>query len=156
MTDLPTILQKFSAAAVAADGKGLASLFTPNGTYDDYFFGPHQGRDEIAKMLARFYEGGEQYRWNFVNPLWDSSSGYAQYRFSYVSKAPESAGNIIIFEGMSRFQFEGEQIAHYAEVFDRGMTLTQLGFHPDRIRKILARYAESLRATPGFQAHLTR
>src|SRR5207302_567156 len=43
------------AAAVEANGDGLASLFTEDGTYEDGFFGAHMGRTAIAMMLQRFH-----------------------------------------------------------------------------------------------------
>jgi len=52
------LLDRFATAVGARDTAGLAALFTADGIYDDYFFGPHQGRESIAAMLDRFYDGG--------------------------------------------------------------------------------------------------
>jgi hypothetical protein len=68
-------------------------------------------------------------------------TGYARFRFSYVSRLPESAGRPVVFEGISCFGFEGELIAHYREAFDRGVGLVQLGFPAERIRRIVEKAA---------------
>lgn len=151
-----TLLEKFSASVAANDGAGLAALFTPEGTYDDYFFGVHRGRAEIAAMLARFHEGGELYRWEFHEPLSDARLGYARYRFSYRSKVPDSAGKPIVFEGMSVMHLRDGLIAKYAEVFDRGTAFVQLGFPAGKVARLLEKYSDAQNATPAFQAHLTR
>ena len=77
MNTLTALLETFSDCAQGNDGARLAGLFTPDGTYDDYFFGAHSGRPAIAAMLARFHEGGAQYRWEFHEPLSDGRIGYA-------------------------------------------------------------------------------
>lgn len=150
------LLQRFSATAQANDGTGFAALFTPQAVYDDYFFGAHTGREAIAHMLARFHEGGETYRWEFFDPLCDGVTGYASYRFSYRSKLPEVAGRTIAFEGMSRMTLEDGLIARYAEVFDRGVAFTQLGFAPGKVHRLLEKYAEAQNAAPGMRPHFTR
>lgn len=151
-----TLLEKFSASVAANDGAGLAALFTPEGSYDDYFFGVHTGRAQIAAMLARFHEGGEQYRWEFHEPLADARLGYARYRFSYRSKVPGSAGRPIVFEGMSVMHLQDGLIAKYAEVFDRGTAFVQLRFPAGKVARLLEKYSDAQNATPAFQAHLAR
>lgn len=149
-----SILDRFSAAVGAHDSKGLAALFTLDGCYDDYFFGPHVGRDAIAAMLDRFHVGGEAFCWQFVDPVFANGLGYASYCFSYRSREPESLGKLIVFEGMSRFRIGEGLIEHYGEVFDRGMAFAQLGYAPQRIVKLMARYSASLAQTPLAIRHL--
>ncbi|MFO1217941.1 MAG: nuclear transport factor 2 family protein [Burkholderiaceae bacterium] len=140
--DLPALLDRFASAVAAGDDERFAALFTPDGVYDDGFFGVHRGRAEIAAMLRRFHVGGEAFRWQFSEPLADARLGYARYVFSYRSREPESAGRVIAFEGIARLRFEGELIADYAEAFDRGVAFSQLGYAEARIAKLLARYAQ--------------
>lgn len=149
--DFPALLDRFASAAAANDGERFAALFTPDGCYDDGFFGMHRGRTEIAAMLRRFHVGGEAFRWQFGELLADVRLGYARYLFSYRSKEPESAGRVIAFEGIARLRFEGELIADYAENFDRGAAFTQLGYAQARIGKLLARYAQP---NERLRAHL--
>ena len=154
MKPFDALLKRFVVAVEANDGDGFAALFTADGAYDDYFFGEHRGRASIAAMLARFHEGGERYRWEFFEPLSDGRTGYARYRFSYVSKVPDSQGKTIGFEGISRFVLEDGLIAHYAEVFDRGAAFVQLGFPAGKVARLLEKYTESQRLAPGWREHL--
>ena len=154
--DFDEILSRFSAAVAAHDSAGLAALFTPDGCYDDYFFGQHRGRDEIAAMLDRFHVGGESFFWEFRNRLSDGATGYAGYLFSYRSKEPESMGQLIVFEGIARMRLRDGLIARYEEAFDRGVAFSQLGYATERIGKLLGRYARGLRDKPAVAAHLAR
>lgn len=152
--DFDTLLERFVQAVQTHDSQGLAALFTPDGVYDDYFFGPHRGRAEIAAMLDRFHVGGEAFVWGFHEPVSAADVGYAGYCFSYRSREPESAGQVIVFEGIARLRLRGGQIAHYGEVFDRGVAFTQLGYPGERTTKLLARYAARFRAGPMAERHL--
>jgi limonene-1,2-epoxide hydrolase len=148
------LVNRFAGAAASGDGDALADLFTPDGTYDDYFFGPSTGRDAIKAMLAHFAEGGRNFRWEFFDPVRSGSIGYASYRFSYDSTRPEANGARVVFDGIGRFDFEGDRISRYSEVFDRGMALAQQAFEGERLRKIGLRYAGALKAKPEWKAHL--
>ncbi|MFO1198757.1 MAG: nuclear transport factor 2 family protein [Burkholderiaceae bacterium] len=149
-----SLLDRFSAAVAACDAAGFASLFTPDGAYDDYFFGEHRGRDAIAHMLERFHVGGERFRWQFVEPLASDTLGYARYCFSYLSREPESAGALVVFEGTSRFRLSNGLIEHYAETFDRGGAFVQLGYATPRVRKLLDRYAGQFRVSEVVREHV--
>ena len=151
MTVFADLLEQFAVSAETNDGGTFASLFTPDAAYDDYFFGAHVGRPAIAAMLARFHEGGAQFRWEFHEPLSDGRIGYARYRFGYVSKMPESAGKPIMFEGMCRLLLRDGLIEHYAEVFDRGVAFVQLGFAAGRVARLLEKYAAVQNAAPEFR-----
>jgi len=148
------LLDRFAAAVGARDTRGLAALFTEDGVYDDYFFVTHGGRDVIAHMLDRFYDGGEDFVWQFTEPACTGPLGYARYAFSYRSREPDSRGQLVIFEGTSRFRLRDGQIEHYAEVFDRGVAFTQLGYAPERIVKLLGRYARGFREGETARQHL--
>ena len=147
------LVQRFAAAAVAGDGEALADLFMPDGTYDDYFFGPSVGREAIKKMLAHFAEGGRDFRWEFFDPALSGNTGYASYRFSFESKRPEARGARVTIDGIGRFDLEGGRIHRYSEVFDRGMALAQQEFEPERLRKIALKYAVALKARPEWVGH---
>jgi hypothetical protein len=156
MLDFPALLRRFADAVAANDGAGLAGLFTEDGVYDDGFFGAHQGHDAIARMLARFHATGTNYRWDFFDPLADGRAGYARWRFSYASKMPGAEGRPVVFEGMSRFEFRGERIARYEEVFDRDVAFVQQDFAAERLKKVLAKFAQAQNATPACREHLAR
>jgi len=147
------LVKRFAAAAASGDGDALADLFTPDGTYDDYFFGPSTGRAAIKTMLAHFAEGGSNFRWEFFDPANSGNIGYASYRFSFDSRRPEAKGARVVFDGIGRFELEGDRIRRYCEVFDRGMALAQQEFEPERLRKIGLKYAAALKARPEWAAH---
>ena len=154
---LADTLSLFAAAVEANDGRGLANLFTGDGIYDDYFFGPSKaGPEGIAEMLAHFHEGGARFKWEFFDVVETGSFGYASYRFSYDSALPDSKGARVVFEGISRFELKDGRIKRYSEVFDRGMALAQLDFAPERLKKVALKYAAGLKARPEVAAHLKR
>lgn len=133
---LASMLATFAAAVAANDGKALAALFTEDGVYDDYFFGPSEpGRDGIVAMLAHFHEGGRNFQWEFFDVVETGSLGYAGYRFSYDATIPDAKGARVVFEGISRFELSGGRIKRYSEVFDRGMALAHSILHPSGLRK---------------------
>jgi hypothetical protein len=148
------LVSRFAAAAASGDGEVLADLFTPDGTYDDYFFGPSEGRDAIKAMLAHFAEGGRNFRWEFFDPARSGDIGYASNRFSFDSTHPAAKGARVVFDGIGRFDLEGDRIRRYSEVFDRGMALAQQAFEPERLRRIALRYADALKARPEWMVHL--
>lgn len=150
------LLAAFAAAAVANDGAGLGALFTPDGVYVDELFGAHHGRAAIAAMLQRFHDTGRDYRWDFVDPVSDGTTGYARFCFSFASLLPECEGRPVVFEGISQFRFEDGLIARYTEAFDRGVALVQLGFPAERIRRIVEKAAGSLTASPEARPHIER
>lgn len=151
---LEALLSAFTAAVENGDGNALADCFTADGVYDDYFFGPSKpGREGIVEMLAHFYEGGKDFRWDFFDIVEAGPLGYASYRFSYTSTLPEAKGTRVAFEGISRMMLAGGRIKHYAEVFDRSIALSQLDFAPERLKKIALKYATRLKETPAMARH---
>ena len=154
--DFPALLDTFARAIERRDANRLADLFTDDGVYDDYFFGPSKpGGVGICETVEHFYAGGTNYRWEFFSPLASDRLGYASYWFSYDSTLPEACGARVVFEGMSRFELDGDRIMRYSEVFDRGMALAQVGFAPERLKKIGLRYAEELKRVPAVRPHLS-
>jgi SnoaL-like protein len=151
-----SLLTAFAAAVTANDGQRLAMLFTEDGTYEDGFFGAHPGREAIAAMLQRFHDTGRDYLWEFADPVSDGAIGYARFRFSYASLLPESAGRLVLFEGMSCFHFRQGLIAHYREAFDRGVALVQLDFPAERIKRVLEKTAAAQNRHPNARRHLDR
>ncbi|MGA0796271.1 MAG: nuclear transport factor 2 family protein [Quisquiliibacterium sp.] len=152
--ELEQLLEQFAAAVGAHDSSGLAALFCEDGVYDDYFFGAHKGRSEIAAMLDRFHVGGEAFYWQFHDLAQRGELAYASYLFSYLSREPESPGKMIVFEGIARLRLRDGLIAHYAEVFDRGVAFTQLGYPGERIGKLLTRYAGGFTSSDAVQGHI--
>jgi len=150
------LLNAFTTAGVANDGAGFAALFSEDATYDDNFFGLHRGRAEIAAMLQRFHDTGEDYRWEFHEPVTDGMLGYARFRFSFRSKMPGHEGKAVLIAGISCFRVVGGLIAEYREVFDTGIALPQLGFPAERLKRVLDKEAAAQNAMPEAREHLSR
>lgn len=156
MSDFSDLLDRFAWAITTNDATTFAGLFTPDGVYEDGFFGEYKGRAAIAEMLQHFHDTGSNYRWDFLDPLSDGRSGYARYRFSYASGMPGAEGKPVVFEGTSHFVFRDGLIARYEESFDRGMALAQQDFAPERIKKVLLKLAARQNASVEAQEHLAR
>lgn len=153
--DFNALLDEFTAAVEAGDGKRLARLFTPDGVYDDTFYGEFQGHEAIRAMLEEhFWRDATAFRWDMLEPLDGGSIGYSRWVFSYTSQLPEARGERITFEGMSRFRLRDGLIERYDEVFDAGIALAQTGFPAERIARIAARRAEALRRRHAGSRHL--
>jgi len=154
--DFAKILERFAAAVEGDDGAGLAALFTEDGVYEDGFYGAFAGPAAIARMLAHFHATGANFRWEFFDPLSDGRTGYARYRFSYLSRMPGADGKPVVFEGIGHFTFRDGRIARYCEVFDRGVALAQQGFAAERIKRVVEKAAARQNDTPECRAHLRR
>jgi ketosteroid isomerase-like protein len=153
--EFAALLDEFTAAVEAGDGRRLAGLFTVDGVYHDTFYGAFQGRDAIADMLEnRFWRDASAFRWDMIDPVRVGDVGYARWLFSYTAKVPEAAGRRVVFEGMGCFHMQGDHIRHYGEVFDASIALAQMSFAPERIAKIAARAAGALRERHAGGRHL--
>ncbi len=154
--DFAILLARFAAAVAANDGPGLADLFAVDGAYEDGFFGIHAGRPAIIAMLRRFHDTGRDYRWEWLDPISDGTTGYAGFRFSYASRLPECEGKPVMFEGISHFRLADGLIARYGEAFDRGVALVQLDFPAERIKRVLEKAATAQNSAPEAGPHLDR
>jgi limonene-1,2-epoxide hydrolase len=150
------LLDEFTAAGCANDAARFAGLFTKTGTYADDFFGLFRGRAEIAQMLQRFHDTGENYRWDFRDLVTDGALGYATFRFSFTSKMPGYEGKPVLITGISCFRFDGDKIAAYRETFDTRIALAQLGFPADRLKRVLDKEAAAQNEKPEAREHLSR
>ena len=148
--DFESVLQRFTAAVEAGDGRALAALFTPDGVYEDRFYGAKAGREAIVDMLEKeFWGHAEGFRWRMFEPVCDGAFGYARYLFSYVSTLPGVEGRTVVFDGFSQFQFDPKRgddlIVRYREQFNTGMAMAQLDFPAERIVRHLDNMARRLR-----------
>jgi ketosteroid isomerase-like protein len=149
-----SLIARFSAAATAGDGKALADCFTPDGTYHDYIYGPHRGRGSIAEMLEDlFHRDAAEYDWTFYDPVVNGDVGYAWSLSTFVSTVPEYAGAEIVIDGISRFALKGDLIAEYHESVNGGVAHAQLGLSPERMAKVMGRWAKRLRERPEVEAY---
>lgn len=152
--DFAALVKRFSAAATAGDGKALADCFTPDGTYFDYIYGPHQGRGSICEMLEDlFHRDAAEYDWTFYDPVVNGDIGYAHSLSTFISKVPDYLGKEIVIDGMSRFVLKDGLIAQYHESVNGGVAHAQLALAPERIAKVMGRWAKRLRERPDVEAY---
>lgn len=152
------LIDTMTLAAEAADGAAFAACFTPDAVYHDYIYGPHRGRDEIAHMLVHMFrrDAGDDYRWEMFDPVCDGVTGYAWSLSSFTSSMPQFAGRFVVIDGISRFTLRDGLIDEYRESVNAGVAMAQLGVAPDRMAKVMARWADGLRAAPQTAAFLAR
>jgi len=152
--DFRALLQRFCAAAEAADGTAFAACFTPDGTYHDYIYGDHSGRASIAHMLTDLFrrDAGPDYRWQMFDPVCNGELGYAWSLSSFTSAVPDFAGRQVVIDGMSRFELRDGLIHDYRESVNGGVAMAQLGVAAPRLEKVLQKWGRQLREQPATQA----
>jgi hypothetical protein len=142
------LLERMTQAICRGDGAAAADCFVPEGVYHDGFYGEFRGREAIRAMVEKhFHANARDFTWKLSDALSDGRLGYARYGFSYISKIAGSEGKRVFFSGISQVRLQDGLIAHYGEVFDRGVALAQMQFPAERIAKSLARWAEQERQT---------
>ena len=148
------LVERFAAAAAAGDGDALADLFTPGGHLRRLLLRtvqrPRRRSSRCWRILPR---EGATFAGNFTILCLRGQTGYASYRFSFESTRPEAKGARVAFDGIGRFDLEGDRIKRYSEVFDRGMALAQQAFEPERLVKIALKYANALKNRPEWAGH---
>ena len=138
-----SLLDQFTTAVEREGGAALAAIFTEDGIYHDVFYGAFQGREKIAEMLeGHFWAHGRDYRWVMHEPVVAGDLGYAHWSFSFTSILPEATGLRVVWDGMSRFQLAGGLIAHYGEMFDTAIALTQVNFPAERVASVAGKHVE--------------
>jgi len=148
------LIARFSAAATAGNGAALAACFTEDGTYFDYIYGPHSGRASIADMLENlFHRDAEQYDWTFHDPVVNGDIGYAWSLSTFISRVPEYTGKEVVIDGISRFVLKDGLIAEYHESVNGGVAHAQLGLAPERMAKVMARWAKRLTERADVQSY---
>ena len=152
--DFAALVQHFGAAATAGDGAALAECFTPDGVYHDYIYGPHAGRASIADMLVNlFHRDAAEYDWTFYDPVVNGDIGYAHSLSTFISKIPQYQGKEIVIDGTSRFVLTGGLIAEYHESVNGGVAHAQLGLQPERMAKVMGRWAKRLRERGDVESY---
>ena len=145
-SEFRALIERVTQAICRGDGTAAAACFTPDGIYHDGFYGEFRGREAIRTMVERhFHANARDFSWKLSDALCDGSLGYARYGFSYTSKLAGSEGKRVFFSGISQVRLQDGLMAHYGEVFDRGVALAQMQFPAERIAKSLARWAEQER-----------
>jgi len=141
------LIERMTQAICRGEGAAAAACFTPEGSYHDGFYGEFKGRDAIRDMVEKHFHGNARdFSWTLSDTLSDGKLGYARYAFAYTSNIAGSQGERVFFSGIAQVHLKDGLIAHYGEIFDRGIALAQMHFAPERIAKSLARWAEEEKA----------
>jgi ketosteroid isomerase-like protein len=153
--NVPAMLRTFCDAVERHDGKAFAALFAEDGVYHDVFYGAFEGRAKIAAMVDDwFYRTATDFRWDMHKPVFDGTTLYARYTFSYRSTLPEAKGGRAMFEGVAIMTLRDGLIAEYYEVANTAPGFVDMNFVPERIAKIAARQGAALKARPEMARHL--
>ena len=149
------LVERLGAAATAGDSDAFAACFTEDGVYNDYIYGPHRGRAAIADMLVNlFHRDAAEYDWTFFDPVADGRIGYARSLSRFVSTIPEFKGREVVIDGISRFVLRDGLIAEYHESVNGGVAMAQLGLAPERMTKVMVKWAKRLRERPDVDAYI--
>ena len=152
--EFANLVARFGAAATAGDGKSRSHCFTEDGVYHDYIYGVHTGRAAIADMLEnRFHRDAAEYDWTFFEPVSDEHIGYAWSLSRFVSKIEAFEGKEVVIDGISRFTLKNGLISAYRESVNGGVAQAQLGVPPERIAKVMSRWAANLRHRPDVESY---
>lgn len=153
--NVSAMLRSFCDAVERRDGKAFAALFATDGVYHDVFYGAFKGRAKIAEMIDDwFYRNATDFRWDMHEPVFDGTTLYARYAFSYRSTLPEADGDRAMFEGVAIMTLRDGLIADYREVANSAPAFVDMKFAPERIAKIAARQGAALKARPEMARHL--
>jgi uncharacterized protein (TIGR02246 family) len=147
--EFAALVKRFGGAATAGNGSALAALFTPDGVYHDYIYGPHKGRAAIADMLENlFHRDAADYHWEFRDPAVSGDMGYARSLSRFVSTIPEFKGRKVVIDGISRFVLKDGLVADYFESVNGGVAQAQLGVAPERMAKVMKRWSDRFLSDP--------
>ena len=153
-SEFAALVTRFSAAATAGDGTAFAACFSEDGVYYDYISGPHAGRASIADMLENlFHRDAAEYDWRFFDPVCNGDIGYARSLSRFVSTIPEFKGREVTIDGTSRFVLKDGLIAEYHESVNGGVAMAQLGVAPERMAKVMRRWADRFLARVDIAAY---
>jgi hypothetical protein len=158
LTEFAQLLDRLTLAAEAADGACFAACFTDDAVYHDYIYGPHRGRADIAHMLENLFrrDAADDYRWEMFDPVFDGRLGYAWSLSSFTSLVPQFKGRFVVIDGISRFVLRDGLIAEYRETVNAGVAMAQLGVEPERMNKVMSRWATALRENEATIDYLAR
>ena len=140
--DFDVLVKKFTRYVEHNLGGKLSNLFTEDGVYDDYIYGPFEGRENIKTMLTKhFHEDAKDMTWEMYDPIYKDGIGYAKYRFSFTSTIPESLGAKVAIPGMAYFKFEDGLIKYYGEMVNGGIAMVQLNLPATKIKRVFQKWA---------------
>lgn len=152
--DFNALITRMTQSACAGNGRDVAACFTPDGVYDDVFYGGFKGGDIATLIEDRFHRDGTRFRWDILSCLEGDGLGMARYLFSYDSRLAGHEGRRAMFEGVAVCGLRDGLISRYEEVAESAVGLSLIGFPDARLGKVLARHARHLCDRPEAAAHI--
>ena len=135
------LTNKFTQYACSNKGIDLAKLFTENGVYHDYIYGSFKNRKNISTMISSyFHRDAENLYWEMYDHAIQGQTGYAKYRFKFVSKIPEYKGKKVTVPGIAHFKLNDNLIEEYTESVNGGFAMVQLGVNPLKMEKVFLKW----------------
>ena len=121
------LLQRFTAAVEAGDGRALAETFCPDGVYHDVFYGAFAGREAIAGMLeGLLHREGSNLKWGRLEPV---------------------ASEVALFHRRHGLCTRYDAFVRSAEV------LLQLGMPAEKRERVMQKMLRRQLEEPGWQEH---
>ncbi len=148
------LIRAMSEAAARGDGAAVAACFTPDGVYDDVFYGAFQGQAIVDLIENHFHRDATNFRWDIHDPVAVGDIGYARYVFSYESTMAGTEGTRAIFEGVAVCRLRDGRLASYSEIANAATGLHCLGFPPERLAKFVAKQTDALKSRDEAKQHL--
>lgn len=147
-------IQEMVTAVERGDARGVAACFTPDGIYDDVFYGDFQG-EGIAEMIEdHFYRDATDFRWDLHDIVEQNDLGYARYVFSYQPKFEGAAPQRAVFEGVAICRMRDGLITDYSEIANAAVGLQCTGFPPERLAKFIGKQSAELQARNEAARHI--
>jgi ketosteroid isomerase-like protein len=141
--DFINIINTFTKSVEDNKGAKLASLFTEDGIYNDYIYGPFEGRKNIELMIKdHFYSDAKSFSWEMYDPVYQGNIGYARYRFSFTSTMDACKGSRVAVPGMAFFQFQNNLIKYYTETVNGGIPMAQLNLPAEKIKRVFQKWSD--------------
>lgn len=146
------LLDAFSAAVEAGNGRAFSALFAEDGVYHDHFYGDFRGRPAIRSLLEEKFHGeGRDFHWRFHDEALAGATGYASFRYAFASTSNRAAGRRVALSGISRFRLREGLIHDYDDAFEGGVMLHQLGTPGDAMAKVFARWSDRALEDPALR-----
>jgi hypothetical protein len=79
--------------------------------------------------------------------------GYAHSLSRFISTVPEFKDREVVIDGMSRFVLKDGLIAEYHESVNGGVAQSQLGVTPERMAKVMTKWAKRFRDRSDVEAY---
>lgn len=157
MMSFEDLIGRMGDAVCCGAFEEAAACFTPDGVYNDDFYGAFEGRTEIARLFSDFFHrDGENFRWTFHEPVAQGGVGYARYLFSWDSRLPDSKGVRAGFEGVSICHLNNGLIASYKEIATTQTARHMMGFPVLRLSRLVERETRRLLDRADMKSHLDR